>query len=65
MSSAVGVKTAWGIPRDRVFLVVRSDATVERDDSVFFTSDRVAIKATMRLGFAFPHPLAIVKVTHA
>ena len=65
VSSAVGVKTAWAIPRDRVFLVIRSDATIERDNSVFFTSDRVAIKATMRLGFAFPHPLAIVKITHA
>lgn len=65
VSSAVGVKTAWAIPRDRAFLVVRSDATIERDNSVFFTSDRIAVKATMRVGIAFPHPLAIVKVTHA
>jgi len=65
VSSAVGVKTAWAIPKDRVFLVIRSDARIEVDRSAFFTSDRVAIKATMRVGLAFPHPLAIVKVTHA
>ena len=65
VSSAVGAKTAWAIPRDRVFIVIRTDAKIEVDRSVFFTSDRVAVKATMRVGLAFPHPLAIVKVTHA
>lgn len=65
VSSAVGTKTAWGVPRDRVFLVVRSDARIEVDRSAFFTSDQVAVKATMRVGFGFPHPLAIVKVSHA
>ena len=65
VSSAVGVKTAWGIARDRVFLVIRDDAKVEVDKSVFFTSDRVAVKATMRVGIGFAHPLAVVKVTHA
>lgn len=65
VSSAVGVKTAWAIPKDRVFVAIRSDAKIEVDRSVFFTSDRVAVKATMRVGFAWPHPLAIVKVTHA
>lgn len=65
VGTSIGVKTAWAIPRDRVFVVIRTDASIVRDDSVFFTSDRVAIRATMRVGFAFPHPLAIVKITHA
>ena len=65
VSSAINAKTAWAIPQDRVFLVVRSDARVEIDKSVFFTSDRVAVKATMRVGFGFAHPQAIVKITHA
>jgi HK97 family phage major capsid protein len=56
--------TAWAIPASRCFVVIRDDATVETDASVYFTSDRVAVKATMRLGFGFAHPLAIVKVTH-
>lgn len=55
----------WGIPRDRVQLVVRQDATVEADRSVFFTSDRVAVRAIMRVGFGFPHAAAIVKITEA
>lgn len=53
----------WGIPRDRVLVVVRDDPRVEVDRGVYLTSDRVAIKATMRVGFAFPHPAAIVKIT--
>ena len=64
-AAGVATKTAWGIPRDRVIVAVRSDATVELDKSVFFTSDRVAVKATMRVAILFPHPLAIVKITHA
>ncbi len=65
VSPAVAVGTVWGIPRDRTLVVIRDDTTLEADRSVFFTSDRIAIKATMRVGFAFPHAAAIVKVTHA
>ena len=65
VSSAVGAKTAWAIPRDRVFIVIRTDAKVEVDRSVFFTKDSVAVKATMRVGIGFPHPLALVKISHA
>ena len=61
----IGAKTAWAIPSDRTFLVVRADARIEVDKSVFFTSDRIAVKATMRVGFGFGHPLGIVKITHA
>lgn len=64
-SPAVAVGEVWGVPADRVYLVIRDDATVETDRSVFFTSDRVAVRATMRVGFAFPQPLAIVKITKA
>ncbi len=53
------------IPQDRAYLVVRDDATVETDKSVYFTSDGVAVKATMRVGFAFVHPQAIVRITTA
>ena len=46
-----------------MWLVLRADASVEADRSVYFTSDRVAVKATMRAGLAFPHPASVVKVT--
>ena len=61
----IGVKTAWAIPSDRTFLVIRSDARIEVDKSVYFTSDRVAVKATMRIGFGFAHSAGIVKIVHA
>lgn len=64
LSSAVAEGVAWGIPKARTYVVIRSDATVETDNSVFFTSDRVAVRATMCVGFGFPHALALVKITH-
>lgn len=55
----------WGISRAFGYLVVREDAAVESDRSVFFTSDKVAVKATLRIGFGFPHPAAMVKIATA
>lgn len=65
VSQYVAANTLWAIDKSRTWLVVRDDATVEADRSVFFTSDRVAVKATMRAGFAFTHPASVVKVTLA
>lgn len=62
-SPAVAAGTIWGIPKSRVVVVIREDATVERDKSAFFTSDRVAVKAIMRVGFGFNHNAAIVKIS--
>lgn len=64
-STAVTAGEVWGVPQDRVLVVIRNNVDVVLDSSVYFTSDRAAIRATMRVGFAFPHPLAIVKVTKA
>lgn len=61
----VPVKTAWAIAGDRSFIILRDNTRVEVDRSVKFTSDQVAVKATMRVGFGFPQPLALVKITHA
>ncbi len=52
----------WGIPQDRVALVIRRDASIVADSSAFFTSDRIAVRATMRIGFGFSDPAAIQKV---
>ena len=65
VSQYVAANTLWALDSSRVWLVVRDDATVEADRSVFFTSDRVAVKATMRAGFGFVHPQSVVKVTIA
>ena len=63
VSQYVAANTLWAIDGTRSWLVVRDDATVEADRSVYFTSDRVAVKATMRAGFGFVHAQSVVKVT--
>lgn len=62
VSPAVSVGTVWGIPTDRVVAAIREDVSIERDDSAFFTSDRSAIRAIMRLTWLFPHPAAVQKI---
>ena len=52
----------WGIPRGFSYFVIRTGAEILADRSVFFTSDRIALRATMRVGFGFPHPRGIVKI---
>ena len=51
-----------GIPQAYGYFVLRQNAQVEADRSVFFTSDRVAIRAALRVGFGFHNPAAIVKI---
>ncbi len=53
----------WGIPAARSYFIVREDATVESDSSVFFTSDRTAVRAVMRVSWLFPQPIAIQKIS--
>ena len=61
-STAVTAGTVYGVPQDRAVLVVRNDVEILTDASVFFTSDRVAVRSTMRAGLAFPQPAAIIGV---
>ena len=65
VSGALAANTLWALDSSRVWLVLRDDVTVEAHRSGFFTSDRVAVKATMRAGFGFVHPQAVVRVTTA
>lgn len=61
-SPAVTEGTVWGIPQLRALLVRRSNVDLQVDRSAYFTSDRTAIRATMRIGFAFPQAAAIQKI---
>lgn len=63
VSPSVAADIVWAIPAAHSLFVLRQNATVVTDSSVFFTSDRVAIRATLRVSFGFPYPLSIVKVT--
>lgn len=62
VSSAVTAGTIWGIPAERSVIVRRQDVSLATDTSAYFTSDRTAIRATLRIGFAFPQPAALVKI---
>ncbi|POH67628.1 phage major capsid protein [Cryobacterium zongtaii] len=57
--------TAWGIPSDRVFAVLRDDVSLDIDKSVFFTKDQTAIRGIMRVGFGFVQPEAVIKIKAA
>lgn len=65
VSQFVPANTLWAVDSSRMYLVIREGATIEADRSVFFTSDRVAVKVKMRAAFGFVHSAAIVKVTIA
>lgn len=64
-SPAVAVGTVWAIPSTKVLVVLRDDVRLDVDRSRYFESDRIGIKATMRVGFAFPHPAAVVRMYDA
>jgi HK97 family phage major capsid protein len=61
-SPAVPSGTFWGLPLAKVFVVIREDASVVADTSPYFSSDRTAVRATLRVGFAFPHQEAIIRL---
>lgn len=64
-SAAVAAGDVWAVPQGKVVIVLRDDVRLEVDRSRYFESDRVGIKATMRVGVAFPHPAAIVRLYDA
>ena len=60
---SVAADVVWAIPQQHTLFVLRIDASVVTDSSVMFTSDRVAVRAMMRIGFGFSYPLAVVKIS--
>ncbi|WP_078966665.1 phage major capsid protein [Streptomyces sp. WM6378] len=61
--STVEPGAIWGLPKDRGMVVMRRDVKLDVSRDAEFTSDQVAVKATMRAAGAFPHPAAIQKIT--
>lgn len=57
--------TIWAVDATRVISVVRQDADVQASKDAAFDRDSVAVRATMRVGWGFPHPEALVKITRA
>lgn len=65
VSPQLAAGTIWGIDSRFAQVVVRDNTRLEVDRSAYFASDQVGVKATMRVGFAFTNPLALVKLTVA
>ena len=64
VSDAVDDHTVWGIPQAFSYVVQAQEATLDVSTDAFFTSDKVAIKTTLRVAFGWPHKEAIVKIEH-
>ena len=62
VSPAVDDAVIWAIPQVHSLVVVREDVETEVSTDVYFTSDRVAVKTTMRVGWSWPSPAAVVKI---
>lgn len=58
----VPLGTAWGVDSAFIRTVLREDVELAVSDQAFFSSDRIAVRATMRIGFGFMDPLAIAKI---
>ena len=61
-SPTIANDVVWGIPKSRVIVALRQGTTVEPDRSVFFTSDRTAVRAIVRVSWGFVDPAAITKI---
>lgn len=61
-SPAVSAGDMWLVPRSKVFIVLRNDPEVIADTSAYFSSDRTAVRAVLRVSPAFPHEAAIIRV---
>lgn len=62
ISPAVTTGTIWGMPVDRTIVALREGTRLDVDHSAFFSSDRVAVRATLRVAVLFPHPAAVQKI---
>lgn len=61
-SPSIGDDIVWAIPAARSVVALRQDAQVVPDASVYFTSDRIALRGILRVGWGFTDPAAVSKI---
>lgn len=61
-SRHVAAGKLWVLDREQIVTVLREDVELAVSYDSHFSSDRVALRATMRVGFAFPRPASLVRV---
>ncbi|MET0997054.1 MAG: hypothetical protein ABWY20_24640 [Mycobacterium sp.] len=62
VTPAVAATLVWGIDMSRVFVVMRQDVDLVVDQSAYFSSDRLGIRATLRVSFGFPHEESVILI---
>ena len=62
-SPTIANDVVWGLPKSRIIVALRQGTTVEPDRSVFFTSDRTAVRAIVRVSWGFVDQAAVTKIT--
>ncbi len=65
VSSAVAANTVYAVDSSRSFLVMREGVQVAVSTDAYFSSDRIGVKATMRVAPGFAHPASVVKISTA
>jgi HK97 family phage major capsid protein len=60
---SLGNDIVFSIAQAHSVVARRQDVSLVTDASAYFSSDRVGIRATLRIGFAFTYPAAISKIT--
>lgn len=65
VSRYVPAGVIYGVVRSRAFMIVRQDAEVVTDASVLFSSDSLAIRGVMRVGFGLPQAESVVRIVRA
>jgi hypothetical protein len=63
VSPAIADGIVWSFPRSRIITALRLGTTVVTDSSAYFSSDRTAVRAIVRLSFGFIDPASITKIT--
>ncbi|WP_405840292.1 phage major capsid protein [Streptomyces platensis] len=65
ISPYVPADVVYGISKDDFLVVTREDTRLDVDKSAYFSSDRIGVRGTMRVGFAMPVAAAHVRITNA
>jgi HK97 family phage major capsid protein len=55
-SPAIADNIVWALPRTRIIVALRLGTSVTSDSSVFFSSDRTAVRAIIRVSWGFIDP---------
>lgn len=63
VSKYAAAGTAWAVDASSIFAVLHNDVEIAFSTDAFFTSDRVAVRGVIRVGFGFTNTDVISKIT--